>query len=79
VTAPGAVASATARDGALARARRGAAWLRWYLGELNGEHAYDRYAERARASGGPVLSRREFEHDRTDRRDSDPREGGRCC
>ncbi|MDN5383590.1 CstA-like transporter-associated (seleno)protein [Streptomyces sp. LB8] len=63
----------------MARIRRCAAWIRWYVKELNGEHAYARYAERARAAGEPVLSRREFEHRRVDRRDGDPREGGRCC
>ncbi|UNO40209.1 YbdD/YjiX family protein [Streptomyces sp. MST-110588] len=63
----------------LAGTRRGAAKLLWYVRELNGEHAYDRYAERARAAGEPVMTRREFEHRRTDRRDADPREGGTCC
>ncbi|WP_424216616.1 CstA-like transporter-associated (seleno)protein (plasmid) [Streptomyces sp. BI20] len=53
--------------------------LLWLVRELNGEHAYERYATRARAAGEPVLTRRAFEHRRTDRRDADPREGGRCC
>ncbi|MGW8378845.1 YbdD/YjiX family protein [Streptomyces sp. ODS28] len=58
---------------------RGLRRVWWYVKELNGEHAYDRYAERARAAGEPVVSRAEFERARVDRRDLDPREGGHCC
>lgn len=55
------------------------AW--WLLRELNGEHAYDRYVTHARSHDpdATVLSRREFENRRVDRRDADPREGGSCC
>lgn len=69
---PGAVLTATGR--ALGR-------IRWYVRELTGESAYDRYAARARACGpaSAVLSRREFERRRTDAREADPREGFRCC
>ncbi|NLU66719.1 YbdD/YjiX family protein [Streptomyces sp. HNM0574] len=61
--------------------RHAGAWLLWYVRELNGEHAYERYAARARERDPHtrVMTRREFEHHRTDRRDQDPREGGRCC
>ncbi|MEZ7003802.1 CstA-like transporter-associated (seleno)protein [Streptomyces sp. AD55] len=79
MTAPGGAPHGMVRGGVLERARRGAAWVRWYVAELNGEHAYGRYVEHAEASGRPVLSRQEFERDRLDRRGRDPREGGRCC
>jgi uncharacterized short protein YbdD (DUF466 family) len=61
------------------RAQRACARLWWYVQELNGEHAYGRYAARHQEAGEPVLSRAEFERARVDRRDADPREGGRCC
>jgi uncharacterized short protein YbdD (DUF466 family) len=66
---------------ALSRLRRAGAWLGWYLRELNGEHAYDRYVAHARSHdpGTRVMTRREFERARVDRRDADPREGGGCC
>ncbi|MEU5939668.1 YbdD/YjiX family protein [Micromonospora sp. NPDC047548] len=53
--------------------------LHWYLRELTGESAYDRYAEghRARCGDTPPLSRREFERERTRQRDDRP--GIRCC
>ncbi|GAA1695293.1 YbdD/YjiX family protein [Glycomyces endophyticus] len=53
--------------------------VRWYLRELTGEAAYDRYLERHRLAhpGSPVLPRREFERRRTDRGDAHP--GARCC
>jgi len=59
--------------------RRGARWLRWYLREVAGESAYDRYVEHARAehADAPVLSRREFERRRMDDRDATPQQ--RCC
>lgn len=79
MTSPGAAPPATGRGGVLARIRRCAAWIRWYVKELNGEYAYARYAERARTSGEPLLGRREFERARVNRRDGDPRESGRCC
>ncbi|MHC3475253.1 YbdD/YjiX family protein [Streptomyces sp. 7R007] len=62
----------------LRRAIRG---VRWYVRELTGESAYDRYVAHVRA-GHPdasVPSRREFERRRTDRREQDPRQGFRCC
>ena len=72
------------RAGALAAApRRAAAWLRWYVTELTGENAYARYVARARSSdpAATVLSRREFERQRIERRYADPRNGpgGGCC
>lgn len=62
-----------------ATVRRGVRWLRWYLREVAGESAYDRYLEHAGAGhpGRPVLSRRQFERQRMDERDSRPQQ--RCC
>lgn len=55
--------------------------VRWYVRELTGESAYDRYVAhiRARHPEAPVPSRREFERSRTDRQEKDPRQGFRCC
>jgi uncharacterized short protein YbdD (DUF466 family) len=62
-----------------ATVRQGARWLRWYLREVSGESAYDRYVEHVRAEhpGQEVLSRREFERRRMDDRDARPE--ARCC
>jgi uncharacterized short protein YbdD (DUF466 family) len=59
--------------------RRGARWLRWYLREVSGESAYDRYVEHARAEhpDREVLPRRQFERQRMDDRDARPQ--SRCC
>jgi uncharacterized short protein YbdD (DUF466 family) len=59
--------------------RRGVRWLGWYLREVSGESAYDRYVAHARAEhpDAPVPSRREFERGRMDERDSRPE--SRCC
>ena len=59
--------------------RRGARWLRWYLREVSGESAYDRYVEHTRAEhpDREVLSRRDFERQRMDDRDARPQ--SRCC
>ncbi|MEU6310162.1 YbdD/YjiX family protein [Streptomyces sp. NPDC047014] len=59
---------------ALARARY---WVR----EFSGEAAYDRYVAHARSHDpqAPVLTRRAFEHARTDAREADPRKGFHCC
>jgi uncharacterized short protein YbdD (DUF466 family) len=59
--------------------RRGARWLRWYLREVSGESAYDRYVDHVRTDhpDRPVLSRRDFERRRMDDRDSRPQ--SRCC
>jgi len=61
------------------RPRRLYGFVRWYLRELTGEAAYDRYLDRHRLAhpGAPVLPRREFERRRTDRGDQNP--GARCC
>lgn len=48
---------------------------RWYLRELTGEGAYERYLEQ-HPQDAP-LSRRDFERRRTDRQDAHP--GARCC
>jgi uncharacterized short protein YbdD (DUF466 family) len=60
---------------------RGLRRLRWYVRELTGESTYERYVAHARKdhAQAPVLSRRDFERMRTDRREADPREGFRCC
>jgi uncharacterized short protein YbdD (DUF466 family) len=51
----------------------------WYLREVSGETAYDRYVAHrlARHPSEPVLSRREFYRWRMDERDANP--GARCC
>jgi uncharacterized short protein YbdD (DUF466 family) len=59
--------------------RQGARWLRWYLREVSGESAYERYVAHALAAhpDAPVLSRRQFERQRMDQRDDRPQ--SRCC
>ena len=51
----------------------------WYLREVAGETAYDRYVAHrlARHPGEPVLTRREFYRWRMDERNANP--GARCC
>jgi len=53
--------------------------LRWYLREVTGESAYDRYVERERHQhpGEAVLDRRAFERRRQDLVGSQPQQ--RCC
>jgi uncharacterized short protein YbdD (DUF466 family) len=53
--------------------------LRWYLREVSGESAYNRYVEQTRREHphAPVLDRNAFERARQDRRDLDPPQ--RCC
>jgi uncharacterized short protein YbdD (DUF466 family) len=53
--------------------------VRWYLREVSGESAYDRYVAHMRAQheGQPVMSRRDFERGRQDARESQQR--ARCC
>ncbi|MFF4526207.1 YbdD/YjiX family protein [Streptomyces bluensis] len=65
----------------LGRAVEAARSVRWYVRELTGESAYGRYVAHLRAGhpDAPVPSRREFERMRTDRQESDPRQGFRCC
>ncbi|MFE7972355.1 YbdD/YjiX family protein [Streptomyces shenzhenensis] len=55
--------------------------LRWYVRELTGESAYERYVTQLRKRHPEAVppSRREFERMRTDRQESDPRQGFRCC
>ncbi|BCB86346.1 YbdD/YjiX family protein [Phytohabitans suffuscus] len=59
--------------------RRALAAVRWYLRELTGESQYDHYVDRHRRlhPDQPLLTRREFEHRRTDRRDQNPTAS--CC
>ena len=53
--------------------------VRWYLREVSGESAYDRYVEHRRREhpGEPVMSRRDFERRRQDAREARPQ--ARCC
>ena len=53
--------------------------VRWYLREVAGESAYDRYVEHRRREhpGEPVMSRRDFERRRQDAREARPQ--ARCC
>ena len=55
------------------------AGLHWYLREVSGESAYDRYVDHLRRDhpGEPVMSRRDFERWRQDDRENNPR--ARCC
>ena len=55
------------------------AGVRWYLREVTGESAYDRYVEHMRRDhpGQPVMSRRDYERRRQDERNENPR--ARCC
>ncbi|MEV0173333.1 YbdD/YjiX family protein [Streptomyces sp. NPDC050803] len=61
--------------------RRAVRAVRWYVRELTDESAYDRYVTHLRRTHPeePVPSRRDFERMRTDRQESDPRQGFRCC
>ncbi|WP_374775744.1 YbdD/YjiX family protein [Streptomyces sp. NBC_01310] len=65
----------------LSRLRRALGRARFYVREFSGEAAYDRYVAHARSHDpdAEVLSRRAFEHARTDAREADPREGFGCC
>lgn len=60
-------------------ARRTLGVVRWYLQEVAGEHAYERYVAHGSREhpGRPVLSRREFERQRQDDRNAGP--PVRCC
>jgi uncharacterized short protein YbdD (DUF466 family) len=53
--------------------------VRWYLREVSGESAYDRYVEHRRRDhpDEPVLTRRAFERARQDEREARPQ--ARCC
>jgi uncharacterized short protein YbdD (DUF466 family) len=53
--------------------------VRWYLKEVSGETAYDRYVEHVRRDhpDAIVMSRRDYERLRQDRRNDNPR--ARCC
>jgi len=55
------------------------AGVRWYLREVSGETAYDRYVEHVRREHheAVVMSRRDFERMRQDDRNDNPR--ARCC
>ncbi len=59
--------------------RQGYRGVRWYLREVSGESAYDKYVEHTRAHhpDALVMSRRDFERARMRERDENPR--ARCC
>jgi uncharacterized short protein YbdD (DUF466 family) len=59
--------------------REMASGVRWYLREVSGESAYDRYVAHVRAEHAdqPVMSRRDFERQRQKLRES--RQSARCC
>jgi uncharacterized short protein YbdD (DUF466 family) len=59
--------------------KQAVAGVRWYLREISGESAYDRYVEHMRRDHPtqPVMSRRDFERWRHDQRDG--RQRLRCC
>ncbi|HCA88630.1 MAG TPA: hypothetical protein DEQ61_26130 [Streptomyces sp.] len=65
----------------LTAVRNTAARVRWFWREASGESAYDRYVAHLRRHDpdAEVPSRRDFERQRTDAREADPREGFRCC
>ena len=62
-----------------ARLRRAVAGALWYVREVMGENAYERYRahQRRHHPAEPVLSRRDFECRRMDRMEITP--GQRCC
>jgi uncharacterized short protein YbdD (DUF466 family) len=53
--------------------------MRWYVREVTGESAYDRYVEHETRAhpGAAVLDRRTFERRRQDLEDARPQQ--RCC
>jgi uncharacterized short protein YbdD (DUF466 family) len=59
--------------------RAAVAGVRWYLREVTGESAYDRYVNHMRREhpDQPVMTRREFERRRQDAREARPQ--SRCC
>jgi uncharacterized short protein YbdD (DUF466 family) len=59
--------------------KQAVAGVRWYLREVSGESAYDRYVQHMRRDhpGRMVMSRRDFERWRQDHREENPR--ARCC
>jgi uncharacterized short protein YbdD (DUF466 family) len=59
--------------------KRGLGGVAWYLREVSGETAYDRYVEHRRRHhpDEPVVTRAEFWRERMDERDRNP--GARCC
>ena len=65
--------------GARVTVKRAFSGVRWYLREVSGESAYDRYVEHRRREhpGEPVMSRRDFERRRQDAREARPQ--ARCC
>ncbi|MFJ3744893.1 YbdD/YjiX family protein [Streptomyces albidoflavus] len=70
------------RLGVLAhRVRAGVRWIGWYVREVSGETAYEKYTAHVRRHDpdAEVMTRRQFERSRMDAREADPRDGFRCC
>jgi uncharacterized short protein YbdD (DUF466 family) len=59
--------------------KQAVAGVRWYLREVTGESAYDRYVDHMRRDhpAQMVMSRRDFERWKQDQREENPR--ARCC
>ena len=72
-------ASARGGDAIAMSLREAVSGVRWYLREVSGESAYDRYVEHMRRDhpDQPVMSRRDYERRRMRMRDENPR--ARCC
>ncbi|MET8680585.1 YbdD/YjiX family protein [Streptomyces sp. NPDC004647] len=75
------MSAGTVRAGRARTVRRAVSRIRWFWREASGEAAYDRYVAHARTCDpeAKVLTRRDFERQRTDAREADPRDGFRCC
>ena len=76
---PARVDRGPAAPGARVTLREALSGVRWYLREVSGETAYDRYVEHLRREhpDASVMSRRDFERWRQDDRNENPR--ARCC
>lgn len=62
----------------VATVRRAFEAVRWFIGGVLGEDAYEKYlAHAATHEGAAVMSEREFWRDHTDRQEANPE--GRCC
>jgi uncharacterized short protein YbdD (DUF466 family) len=59
--------------------KQAVAGVRWYLREVSGESAYDRYVDHMRRDhpSQMVMSRRDFERWKQNQREENPR--ARCC
>ena len=60
-----------------ATALRAGRWIRWYLRQSTGEAKWDEYLERTAHEGLVPISRRDFEHHRSEHSEKSP--PARCC